>query len=187
MRSPRLEGSSASVDISAFSSKGSIGFGPRARPRTTRHSNTGSYLSIFMSNTYTERRKMQMSCVSAPQIRVQFSRNPREDIRFLSYVRIYMYIYITLERKDSPFLRSLSRVRNFLLRQGRELYPKVKTKSERLCNLHNKHFGRVSRGILLGNVTINFPRAGTRNNGKNRGRNSCFSLLSRPLHVLHMR
>lgn len=112
----------ASVDISAFSSKGSIGFGPSYL--TPQHSNTGSYLSIFMSNTYTERRKMQMSCVSAPGSAYNFHGTQGEDIRFLSYVRIYIYI---IECKDSfPLpIRSRSQIQNFLFdRITRVLYLK---------------------------------------------------------------
>lgn len=73
---------------------------------TPKHSETGSYLSIFMSNTYTGQSsvrrsgggrgggvgvEMQMSCLSGPKIRVQFSRSPREDIRFPRHLRIYIY------------------------------------------------------------------------------------------------
>lgn len=86
------------------------------------HSNTGSYLSIFMSNTYTGTEEDANVARFRPKIRVQFSRNPREDIRFLSYVRIY----IIMERKEGfsfPLqIRSCSRMQNFLLTHLRGFY-----------------------------------------------------------------
>lgn len=63
---------------------------------TPKHSETGSYLSIFMSNTYTEPGENANVVLFRPWIRLQFSRSPWEDIRILRHVRIY----IIMERKE---------------------------------------------------------------------------------------
>lgn len=82
------------LDISAFSSKGSIGFDPEL-PHTTAFKHR--IISVYIHEQYQYGTEEDANVVRfRPKIRVQFSRSPREDIRFLSYIRIY----IIMERKE---------------------------------------------------------------------------------------